>query len=125
VKPQLAAQREQPFRIGESDQQGEDYSLVERGDVFYRPSCNVLHNTQRSGGTMSTRRMSHQHRISFTPGHSGVVSVAYHARPAARPAAPNEDALIAARRQIIDPLWVITGALGILFALLAMLTAAG
>ena len=80
---------------------------------------------------MSTRRMSRQRHISSTATHANVVSsgalvpVASHARRGARPAAANEDALVAARRQIIDPLWTVTGALAILFGLLAILTVAG
>jgi hypothetical protein len=84
---------------------------------------------------MNDRRMSSQRGIASTPVHSrvarshalvhvaSVLPVASHERPGARSPAPDEDAPVAARREIVDPLWMITGAIGMLFALLALAVA--
>lgn len=76
---------------------------------------------------MSTRRRSRQRHISSTAAHPGVVSsgdlvpVVSQARRGARRAAANEDSLVAATNQIVNPLWMVTGALAILFGSLAIL----
>ncbi len=78
---------------------------------------------------MNTR----QRAISSTSDHAGVVSsgafvpVAPHAqtgvRPAAPRAAPRKDALVPARTPSVDPHWVITGAIGIITGVIGMLFA--
>jgi hypothetical protein len=76
---------------------------------------------------MSTRRRSRQRHITSTTAHPGVMSsgdlvpVVSHERRAAA----NEDSLVAPTSRIVNPLWMVTGALGFLFALLAILTMTG
>ena len=75
---------------------------------------------------MNARRMPSQRRVASTPAHTGVarshalVPVASRQEPLARTPVPDEDALVASRSEIVDPLWLITGAIGMLFALLAL-----
>jgi hypothetical protein len=70
---------------------------------------------------MNTRRASRQSHLSSRGTHSGhSVPVTLPARQGARPADANVKALAATRKPVVDPLWMMAGTMGIMFALLVM-----
>jgi hypothetical protein len=80
---------------------------------------------------MNTRRASRQHPASSTISDSSqsnsvtLVTVEPSTPPQTHPRVANQDALIETRAQIVNPLWMVTGGLAILLALLAIFAATG
>jgi hypothetical protein len=54
-----------------------------------------------------------------------LVAVEPSTRPETHPQVANQDALIETRAQIVNPLWMVTGGLAILLALLAIFSVTG
>jgi hypothetical protein len=80
---------------------------------------------------MNTRKKSRHGHVSSTFPDSSLadsatlVTIESSAPNGTRPEVANQDALIQTRTQIVNPLWMVTGGLAVLLALLAIFSVSG